>query len=475
VAGRGSYLGLDLGTSGVKAALLDEEGRPLAEAEAAYDVTAPRAGWAEADPSAWLAGLTAVVGGLAEAIRSAPPRAVGLAGQMHGVVLCDGVGTPLRPAVLWPDRRADPELVRWRGLPATEKARLANPVVPGMMGPMLCWLAEHEPEVLEQAEVALLPKDVVRAALAGPPVTDRSDASATLLWDVVDDDWARSVAERIGVPAALLPRVVASDQVVGRTSWLARVVAGAPSDVPVVAGAGDTPAALLAVGTAGELQVNLGTGAQVLLPGALAKAAEDPVAHLYADTDGGWYAMVAVQNAGLAVEWARRLLGLEWSDLVAALATPGTPGALSFLPFLTGERGRLARPGSRGAWLGLEQSTTREDLARAAVQAMAFSVRRAVELLPRTTASADGAVRLTGGGTRAPAVQQLLADALGVAVQRVDVRSASATGAAVLAARGVGAVLVPWREQGVVVEPRRRPELDAAYRLWLQRNPVADL
>jgi xylulokinase len=470
----GSYLGVDLGTSGLKAALVGEDGRLLAEGEAAYDVSAPQPGWAETDPVAWWAALTAVVGHLGEALRAAPPRAVGLAGQMHGVVLCDAAGAALRPAVLWPDRRADAGLARWHALPAADRARLANPVVPGMFGPVLGWLAEHEPALVARAEVALLPKDVLRAALAGPLVTDRSDASATLLWDVVADGWAGDVAQRTGVPGRLLPPVVAPDAVVGVTSWLAKVVDGAPSDVPVVAGAGDTPAALLAAGPAAGVQVNLGTGAQVLLPGAAAAAAADPVSHLYGDTDGGWYAMAAVQNAGLAVEWARRLLGMEWPELLAVLQRPGAGGGVTFLPFLTGERGGLAQPGSRAAWLGLEHGTTREDLARAAVHAMVFAVRRAVELLPAGTA-VDDVVRLTGGGSRAPVVQQLLADVLGVAVQRVEVRSASATGAAVLAARGLGAVLAPHREQGPVVVPRPRPELDAAYRLWLQRNPVADL
>jgi xylulokinase len=261
----------------------------------------------------------------------------------------------------------------------------------------------------------------------------------------------------------------------GTTSWLAKVIDGGPADVPVIAGAGDTPAALLAGGGGVGLQVNLGTGAQVLLPSVVARAVENPVTHVYGDADGGWYAMAAVQNAGLAVEWARSLLGLDWKELVAILDNPA-PGqrTITVLPFLTGERGGLAQPGSRGAWVGLDQRTTREDLARAALEAMAFTVRRAIELLPDAATSAATYIRLTGGGGREHSVQQLVANTLGLPVQRVEIRSASATGAAMLAARGVGSVLEPARRQGPMIDPKVTDGLDEAYRLWLSRIAVAD-
>jgi xylulokinase len=241
---------------------------------------------------------------------------------------------------------------------------------------------------------------------------------------------------------------------------------------------------MLAAGTGG-LQVNLGTGAQVLRAGVRPGPVPAPVTHLYRDADGGWYAMAAVQNAGLALDWVRGVLGLGWPELVTLLATPPAATArhqsVSFLPFLTGERGALAQPGSRAAWVGMDQATTRDDLARAAVEALAFSVRRAVELLapqastPDHDGGAAGVVRLTGGGGREPAVQQLLADVLGLAVQRVELRSSSATGAAVLAARGVGAALDPVRRLGPVVSPRPAPALDEAYERWLDRLGAADL
>jgi xylulokinase len=448
-----AFLGIDLGASGLKLALLAEDGSLLAEAEAGYEVRRPHAGWAETDPAEWVAALRTA----RAALPAASIAAVGVTGQMHGAVLCDESGVPVRPAVLWPDQRATAELDRWRAIAAPARDRLANPLVPGMTGPIAAWLATHEPDSVARATHLLLPKDYLRLTIAGPPVTERSDASATLLWDVVADDWSSEAASLI--PATLLPEVVSPSTVVGSME-----------DAAVIAGCADTPAALLAVGTVDDLQINLGTGAQVLRRVAHPSPMASPVTHLYAAADDGWYAMAAVQNAGLALDWVCDVFDLSWADLIASAAgVPAGAGGVTFLPFLTGERGGLAGPSSRGGWLGLRASTTRADLARAAVEAMVFAVRRAAELL----GPLGPAVRLTGGGGREPFVRQLLADALGVVVRRVEVRSASATGAAMLAARAVGTPLRPDRPSPPETDPRPNPALEAAYHSWLDRAPAA--
>jgi xylulokinase len=442
-----AFLGIDLGTSGLKLALLGADGALLAEAEAAYEVRRPHAGWAETDPAEWVAALRSARAAL-------PPvsiAAVGVTGQMHGAVLCDQSGVPVRPAVLWPDQRATAELDRWRAIPAPARDRLANPLVPGMTGPIAAWLATHEPDAVARATHLLLPKDYLRLTIAGPPVTERSDASATLLWDMVADGWSPAAAALL--PARLLPAVVPPDTVVGSVG-----------DTAVIAGCADTPAAMLAVGTVDDLQINLGTGAQVLRRVAAPRPVSDPVTHLYAAADEGWYAMAAVQNAGLALDWVCGVLGFSWADLIAAAAAaPAGAGGVTFLPFLTGERGGLAGPSSRGGWLGLRASTTRAELARAAVEAMVFAVRRSAELL----GPLGPAVRVTGGGAREPLVRQLLADCLGVVVRRVDVRSASATGAALLAARAVGAPVEPDRVTPPDTVPREDRALESSYHSWL--------
>ncbi|MGC9665843.1 xylulokinase [Planosporangium sp. 12N6] len=461
---------MDLGTSGLKVALVGADGRPLATAETGYPIDSPQPGWAQTDPRVWDAALDSALDQIGPALAAGAPRAVGVSGQMHGAVLCDAGGAAVRPAVLWPDRRATPLLGRWRELPEAVRERLANPLVAGMTGPVMAWLAEHEPTTVARAEVLLFPKDYLRLRLGGPAVTERSDASATLLWDLPADTWSAPALRAASVPDRLVPPVVDSDRVVARTDRLA--VHGGPAGVPVVAGCADTPAALLATGplTGGAIQVNLGTGAQVLRPVDRPPVGADPPVHGYADTGSGWYAMAAVQNAGLALDWVRRLFDLAWPDLFAlAEGVPPGAGGVSFLPFLTGERGGVAPAGSRAGWLGMTAATARAELVRAAVEAMVFAVRRAVDLLD----AAGHPVRLTGGGGRSDLVARLLADALEVPVRRVTVPGASATGAAILAARGVGIALPPAADYGPVLSPRSAPALLGAYRRWRDRLAVA--
>ena len=454
------FLGADLGTSGLKLVAVDGAGAVVAEAERAYAYDRPAPGRAEIDVRVWRTAFDDAVGELFAALDGRPVRALGLSGQMHGAVLVDATGRPVRPALLWPDDRAAGELARWRRLPPADRAALANPLVAGMTGPMLAWLAVHEPAAVARAAAVLLPKDALRAALVpgvDVAVTDRSDASATLLWDVVADGWSPAATAAAGVPVELLPVVRGSAEVVGTTPI-------GHADVPVVVGGADTPLALLAAGTTGALQVNLGTGAQVLRPGWTPEPADEPVTHGYADVSEGWYAMAALQNGGSAWNWVRGVLGMGWDELVAAVrdAAPGAGGAL-FRPFLTGERGGVAGPEDRGGWTGLSASTTRADLARAAVEGVAYAVAAAARSL-----GGDGgsAVVLTGGATRSPEVQQVLADVLDRPVRHLGMRSASAVGAAVLAARGVGVEVEPQRRSGPLVGPRPDPRLAEAARRW---------
>ncbi|MQA35046.1 FGGY family carbohydrate kinase [Modestobacter roseus] len=455
-------VGADLGTSGWKVAALDLAGRVVAEEEAGYAVDRPQPGWAQTEVAVWRHALDDVLATLAGRLAGRPVAALGLSGQMHGVVLVDGAGDALTPALLWPDQRAVAELDRWRALPDADRAALANPLVPGMTGPLLAWLSGAHPDLLDRAAAALLPKDALRAALlpgTDPAVTDRSDASATLLWDVPGERWSTAAVAAAGLPARLLPAVRPGAEVLGTASLPV-------GEVPVVVGGADTPLALLAAGTADGVQVNLGSGAQVLRPGVRPRPVADPVVHCFADADDGWYAMAALQNAGTAWAWVQQVLGLDWATLAGCLhAAPPGAGGVVFAPFLTGERGGVAGPAARGGWTGLSADTSRADLARAALEGVAFAVGAALDLLPAPPD--DGVpVVLTGGGGRDPGLQQLLADVLGRPVQHVQVRSASAAGAAVLAAHGVGVPVTPQRAHGPVVRPRPVPELRAARDRW---------
>ncbi|HEV7186316.1 MAG TPA: FGGY-family carbohydrate kinase, partial [Blastococcus sp.] len=317
------------------------------------------------------------------------------------------------------------------------------------------------PRTLAQAAAVLLPKDALRATLLPGLLTDRSDASATLLWDVTTDAWSAPAVAAAGVDPDLLPAVLPSDQVVG-TAMLAGGLAG--GEVPVVTGGADTPLALLAAGTP-VAQLNLGTGAQLLRPSWTPRPVADPVVHGYADVTGGWYAMAALQNGGSAWEWVCGVLGMSWTDLFsAAAATKVGAGGVSFRPFLSGERGGVARPSDRGGWSGLHPGTTRADLARAAVEGVVFAIGAGFGLLD--VPEGDEPVVLTGGGARPAVVRQLLADVLRRPVRHLPLRSASAIGAALLAGRGVGADVVPDVPSGEELDPRADAGLRAAADRW---------
>lgn len=456
------FLGIDLGTSGVKVAAVREDGTVAAQWEASYALQRPHPGYAEIAPQEWERALQRALQPLAD-LRFA---SVGIAGQMHGLVLVDDAGAPCRPAMLWPDRRAQNELAAWRGLSSAQRLRLANPLVAGMAGPMLHWVKDNEPLTWQCATAALQPKDYVRSRLGGPLVAERSDASATLLWDVPGDTWAADVVTSLGLPADLLPDVVPSHWVVGQ--------AALPGEPALVAGAGDTPAALLGAGglAPGHVQINLGTGAQILVGVAEPQPTPDPVTHLYADAGSAWYGMAAIQNGGLALNKTREWLGLQWPDFfAAALSCPTGAGGVSVIPYLAGERGGVAQPATRGAWLGLSDSTTPAHLARAAIEGMLFTVRQGVELL----AGPQQQVRVSGGGVREPFVGQLLADVLGATVSVVPDRSASALGAAMLAATGVGQTIAVASGQPVVFQPRQAADVESAYRCWVERLPAGDM
>src|ERR687896_995044 len=240
-------LGLDLGTSSLKALLLDEGGAPLGEGSAFYAVRAPRAGWAESSPEDWWAAVleatTAAVGP-----RGAEVKALGLSGQMHGVVLADGLGLPLRSAILCADARSGAELAAYRRLDEDLGRRLANPPAVGMAGPSLLWLRDQEPGVFTSARWALQPKDWLRLRLTGEAAAEPSDASATLLYDLRSDGWDYPVVQALGLRPDLLAPLVASGEVAGKLAKEAAGSLGLRAGLPVAAGAADTAAAQLGVG-----------------------------------------------------------------------------------------------------------------------------------------------------------------------------------------------------------------------------------
>jgi xylulokinase len=474
-SGPPAVLGLDLGTSQVKALLCAAGGTVLGpvlgRGVAGYQVSTPRNGWAEADPEQWWQAVRT-------AVRSAtgPARAevTGLAvvGQMHSLVLYSERVGVLRPAIVWLDRRADAEVGDYQRLPPDLRARLGNAPSAGMAGPILLWLARHEPGAYRQADWMLQPKDWLRTRLTGEPGTDPTDASGTLLYDLGRGAWAFDVAAALGLRAGLLPPIRESDEVAGTLLPRAAGHLGLPPGVPVAVGASDTAASLLAVHLPdGWGLLTLGTGGQWIIP--TSDISLDAGTNLFRSVDGGTFRLAGAQNVGVTLDWVRRTLGASWEELYGTAARPWRPGTPVFLPYLVGERWDHRDTG--GAWVGLTLAHQREDLMRAALEGVAFLLRGQLDDL-RAAGSAPARVMLAGGGSRHPAWRQLLADALAVPLHPAAVPFSgpetgwlTARGAALLAARAAGTATgagSPDRSDHVagLVQPRDSELAERAYR-----------
>ena len=433
--------------------MIDTGGTVLSQASAGYTVASTADGFAETEPAHWWSAVTACA---REAVHAAGarPSAIGLSGQMHGLVMASADGRALRPALLWADSRATGCLRAYRRLSSSAMARLANPLAPGMTGPMLKWIAENEPRTYRQARWALQPKDWLRARLTGEVHAEPSDASATLLYDVIDDRWDLEVVSALGLAASLLAPLLPS---AGAPAWLhgrGCNRAGAARGHPRRRRAGDTAAAALGSGIGpGDIQLTVGTGAQVIRPLTAPASRADAGINLYRSAaPDGWYQMGATISAGLSLNWVREIMNATWAELYASADHPGRAHDPIFVPHLSGERTPYWDPALRGSWTGLSLAGDRASLLRGALEGTAFSIRDALDALlgehrpPR--------LRLAGGGTLAAGWRQLLADVLGLPLYAVDVPAASGRGAALLGAHAAG--LLSFADiQGPLAPPAR--------------------
>lgn len=470
------FLGIDLGTSSVKAVVTDLTGSLLAQATADYPVSSPHAGWAETDPELWWSAIVKAVRQSAAAT-DARITAIGLSGQMHGVVPTDSCGRPVRPAMLWADARALDQLAVYRDLPPAALMRLANPLTPGMAGPLLAWVAANEPQVYRTTRWALQPKDWIRGRLTGQFASEPSDASATLLYDIPGDKWDLDVVDALGLDPDMLPPLLPHAGILaGELLSSAADLLGLEAGIPVAAGAADTAAAALGSGLTrpDQAQLTIGTGAQIVIPidTAAVPFAGVPVTHLYrAATERGWYQMGAVLNGGLTLNWVRQLLGASWAELYESATVPGQLADPIFLPHLHGERTPYMDTSLRGSWTGLDPRHDRVSLLRSALEGVAFTIRAALDALPGT--GGIDHLRLAGGGSTAPGWRQMLADVLGYPLRAVHIPAASGRGAAMLGARAAGYLDEPQLLQ--VLSPSSEPVAapsDSAARLYAQRREL---
>jgi xylulokinase len=445
------FLGVDVGTSAVKATLIDERGRIEGSASQALRLSTPRPGWAEQRPQDWWRGAAVAIQGALRAAKlpAAGVAAVGLSGQMHSSVFLDARNAVIRPALLWCDGRTTEEC---REITArVGEAQLArwvqNPALEGFTLPKVLWLRRHEPAAFERLAKVVLAKDYVRLRLTGALASEPSDASATLMYDGAARRWSQPLLRALELPPALLPDVGASTEVLGTVTSEAGKLTGLVAGTPVVGGGADNACGAVGVGLVapGEAVASWGTSGTVLTPTAEPRVDPGMRAHTFCHVaPDTWYLMGVMLTAGGAFAWFARELARDLRRDVelalnreAARVPPGALG-LTFLPYLQGERTPHRDAAARGAFVGLSLAHGRAHLARAVAEGICFGLRDSLEIL-RGLAPGLDRVLVTGGGARSPFVRRLQADVYGLPVVRVNREEGPAFGAALLAAVGVGA------------------------------------
>ena len=453
-----SYLmGIDIGTTGTRAVIVRPDGTVIGAATGEHQpMRMEKPGWAEQDPEDWWQATTfAVQGALGGAnVKGSDIAAVGLSGQMHGVVLLDKTHAVLRPSLIWCDQRSQEQCDWITAQVGAERLiqLVSNPALTGFSAPKLLWVRDHEPALFERAAHFLLPKDFVRYRLTGEFSTDVSDASGTLLFDVSNRRWSPEMLSALGIDSNLLPQVYESPKVTGHLTREAALLTGLVAGTPVVAGAGDQAASAVGNGIVlpGLTSSTLGssgvmfayTGAPKLDPGGRI--------HTFCHAvPGKWHVMGVTQGAGLSLRWFRDHFGRTenwYADLVEtdvydlliseAAKTPAGSNGLLFLPYLMGERTPHLDPEARGMWFGLTAAHTRGHLIRAILEGVAFSLRDSLEIFKELKIPVKQ-IRASGGGSRSFLWRQIQADIYDKEVVTLKTSEGSAFGAALLA--GVGA------------------------------------
>ncbi|PTE15278.1 xylulokinase [Pseudogemmobacter blasticus] len=459
------FIGLDLGTSGLKGVLMTETQEVVAEATAPLSVQRPQEGWSEQSPADWIAAAETVFDRLA-AQGLGQVRGLGLSGQMHGATLLDRADEVLRPCILWNDTRSHAEAAELDGDPMFRRLS-GNIVFPGFTAPKLMWVARHEPALRARVARVLLPKDYLRLWLTGEHVAEMSDAAGTAWLDTGARDWSDDLLAATGLDRSAMPRLVEGSQVSGvlRPALAARW--GLPKGVVVAGGGGDNAASGVGVGVvrAGEAFVSLGTSG--VLFAANDGYQPDPATavhtfcHALPDT---WHQMGVILAATDALNWYARLVGADAAALTGELGALQAPGKTVFLPYLGGERTPLNSASVRGAFAGLEHATDRTAATRAVLEGVTYALRDCRDALA-ATGTRIGQLLAVGGGSRSDYWLRLIATALDVPVALpVAGDFGGAFGAArlaLMAATGAGAEIATQPRIARVVEPD--PRLTAAF------------
>jgi xylulokinase len=447
---KGKYLlGIDVSTTATKALIIDAHGHVVSSVSSPQSLSTPRPLWSEQDPHEWWTGAqSSIRQALAKAgVQGAEIAAVGLTGQMHGLVLLDVRGNVLRPAILWNDQRTGEQCDQIRQ--RIGKSRLiqitGNDALTGFTAPKILWVQQHEPEIYAKARHVVLPKDYIRYKLTGAFGIDVADGAGTILFDLKQRTWSQEVCDALGIPTEWLPPTYEGPQITGAISADAAALTGLQAGTPVVGGGGDQAAQAVGVGCVrpGIIALTLGTSGVVFAttPAPLI----EPEGRLHAfchSVPGMWHFMGVMLSAAGSLQWYRDAIYPEtnFNDLTAKAAdAPAGSEGLFFLPYLTGERTPYPDPTARAGWIGLTIRHGEAHLTRAVLEGVAFGIKDSFTLIQQAGLGAIEQVRVSGGGAKSALWRQIMADVLDVELVTVNTSEGAAYGAALLA--GVGAEL----------------------------------
>ena len=412
------YLGIDLGTSGVKAAVVDDRGAVLAQASAPLCVSRPQTSWSEQNPEDWWSAAEAAVLALPVELR-APVRGIGLAGQMHGATLLGEDDRPLRAAILWNDGRSFAQCAELEAAEPASRAITGNLAMPGFTAPKLAWIRQNEPQVFDRVRSVLLPKDYLRFRMTGDKASDLSDSAGTLWLDCARRDWSDLMLAATGLDRSHMPRLHEGSEITGRLRPEVARRWGI-GQVPVAAGAGDNAAAAAGVGVIadGDALLSLGTSGVIFVATGSFRPNPDRAVHAFCHClPGMWHQMSVHLSAASCIDWAARLIGNDVPQFFA-LAEQAGPGAGPelFLPYLSGERTPHNDPHARGAFLGLDNDSDPARLAAAVLEGVAFAHADGLAAL-REAGTHVECLSMIGGGARSRHWGTIIAAALGVRLE----------------------------------------------------------
>jgi xylulokinase len=443
------FLGIDVSTTSAKALLIDPSGTVIATGSTELTLSTPQPLWSEQNPlDWWQATVTSIRQALDLAGASGEQvAAIGLTGQMHGLVLLDEAGQVLRPAILWNDQRTSAQCQE-----ITEKIgpqRLieitGNQALTGFTAPKILWVRQNEPQVYARAAHILLPKDYVRYRLTGEFAVDKADGAGMLLFDLKERDWSGEVLDTLEIPLEWLPQTFEGPEITGMISKEASTLTGLKSGTPVVGGGGDQAAQAVGVGavTPGIVALTLGTSGVVFAPTGEPFIEKNGLLHAFCHSvPGAWHLMGVMLSAAGSLRWYRDTLapGMSYDELLAPAADiPAGSEGLLFLPYLTGERTPYPDPLARGAFVGLTVRHTKAHLTRSVLEGVAFGLRDSMELVKNAGLGEVRQVRISGGGARSPLWRKILANVLNTELVTVNTTEGAAYGAALLAGVGAGA------------------------------------